>query len=99
MTRIASLSAQVASGQYAAAELRAAENMMSLIQQWDFLRYSEQLRESAKGRASRFRDVPGFDPLWCAPCQDYTLFDYTQDPEGACGVCGALADVDMPAAA
>lgn len=93
------LTAQVASGQYAASELREADRMTALIQHWDLLRYSEKLYESAKGRHSRFRDVPGFQPTWCGVCQSEVLLDYTEDPEGACMECGALSDAVMPAAA
>ena len=90
MNTIEPLTHQVAHGQYAAAELRAAENMMALIAQWDTLRYSEKLDEADKGRASRFRDVPGFELVWCGECVSDVLLDYTDDPEGACAVCGAV---------
>lgn len=93
------LTAQMAAGQYAASELREGENMMALIAQWDTLRYSEKLRESALGEKSRFREVPGFTPVWCGICVAEVLLDYTEDPEGACMSCGAVADVAMPAAA
>ncbi|WP_217181575.1 hypothetical protein [Streptomyces sp. AC495_CC817] len=96
---IDSLAAQVAHGQYAASELRAAENMMSLIAQWDLLRFSEKLAESEKGTASRFHQVPGFEPFWCGACLSETYLDFTEDPEGSCMSCGALTYVDMPAAA
>lgn len=93
------LPAQVVAGQYASAALRDAQNMMSLIAQWDLLRYSEKLRESAKGQASRFHEVPGFEPSFCGPCQDWTLLDFTDDPEGACYVCGSLSSTGYQAAA
>lgn len=93
------LTLQVARGQRAAADLRAAENLMSLMRQWDDLRYSEKLAEHAKGQDSRFHDVPGFEPAWCAICATDVILDYTQDPEGACGSCGTVAPSSMAAAA
>lgn len=93
------LTHQVAHGQYAASELREAANMISLISQWDLLRFSEKLHESAKGTASRFHEVPGFEPVWCGACLSETYLDYTGYPEGECMSCGALHDVEMPAAA
>ncbi|WP_406245841.1 hypothetical protein ACI7YT_12435 [Microbacterium sp. M] len=93
--RIPSLSDQVVSGQYAAASLRDAENMMSLIAQWDSLRYSEKLAEIDRfeaGGRSRFSEVPGFGLSWCGACVSEVLLDYSEDPEGSCMVCGALAN-------
>ena len=78
------LAAQIASGQYAASELREAENMMSLLAQWDSLRPSEKARESDKGSASRFAFVPGFQPAWCGVCLEEVFPDYRDDPDGHC---------------
>lgn len=83
------LTHQVAHGQYALAALRDAENMMSLIAQWDSLPYSMKLAESDKGTASRFSQVPGFELHWCDECHSEVLLDYRDDPEGACMVCEA----------
>lgn len=97
MTRtIEPLTAQVAHGQYALAALRDAENMMSLITQWDSLPYSMKLNEADKGQRSRFAEVPGFEPVWCASCVSEVLLDYRQDPEGQCMVCGEWASHNGP---
>ena len=93
------LTHQVAHGQYAAAELRAADNMMSTIAQWDLLRYSEKMHEWEKGARSRFSQVPGFEPRWCGVCLEETFPDYRNDPEGECPVCGAWGGQSQPTAA
>lgn len=96
------LTLQVARGQRAASDLRAAENMMALMAQWDLLRYSEKLAEIERHTPltpSRFAHVPGFDLAWCGACLDDVLLDYTDDPEGACMACGSLAHAEMEAAA
>lgn len=90
------LNEQVISGQYAAAELRDAQNMMSLIEQWDNLPYALKLAESDKGTRSQFYSVPGFEPVWCDECASEVLLDYTEDPEGTCMVCGTWASHNGP---
>lgn len=76
-------------GIYAREALREAENMMQRIAQWDLLFPEERAREYAKGAHSVFFEVPGFELRWCANCRADTHFDYREDPEGACGECGA----------
>lgn len=76
-------------GIYAADVLRDAENMMTRIAQWDLLSADEREREFRKGTASRFFEVPGFQPRMCHNCNYEQWFDYREDPEGACMVCGA----------
>ena len=87
--RIESLAAQVAHGMYAREALRDAANMMTLFAQWDTLHAPEKAREYDKGTQSRFFFVPGFQPRYCGACNAETHFDYRDDPEGACGDCGA----------
>lgn len=96
---IESLIAQRERGLVATADLAAARTMMQLITEWDAMPYPVKLTEAAKGNESRFREVPGFQPSWCGGCQAEVFLDYREDPEGACGECGTLADVAMPAAA
>jgi hypothetical protein len=86
-------------GVYARAALEDAENVMQRIAQWDLMFEEEKAREFNKGTASPFFEVPGFAPRWCAACQNETHFDYREDPEGACGKCGAWDGQNMKEAA
>jgi hypothetical protein len=83
------LTEQLIAGAYARDVLRDAENMMQRIAQWDLMFEEEKAREFEKGAFSPFFEVPGFEPRWCESCQDETHFDFREDPEGACGKCGA----------
>lgn len=84
MTTIEPLTHQIAHGQYAAQEVRAAENMMSLIAQWDNLTGDEKNAEWEKQGKSRFFEVPGFEPVFCHDCGHDVFVDFREYPEGEC---------------
>lgn len=90
MNPIVSLPEQVVAGQYAAAELRAANNMIALIAQWDSLpadrKSAEWDKHQSRQTPSRFSEVPGFDPVGCVDCQDDVFPDFREDPDGACPI-------------
>jgi hypothetical protein len=96
---MSTLTEQAITGTYAKDALREAENMMQRIAQWDLMFPEERAREYAKGAFSVFFEVPGFEPRWCGACQAETHFDFRDDPEGACGVCGAWDGQQMKGAA
>lgn len=64
--------------------------LLVLIDQWDRLSAEQKWAEydieaNTDGRkVSRFHEVPGFDPKWCAACQSSVFLSYLDDPAGVC---------------
>ena len=92
MTATISLKEQQQLGILANTCLSLSAGMMSLMAEWDALRYSEKLTEADKGQASRYAEVPGFELAWCGSCVSEVLLDYTEYIEGQCMVCESVAD-------